>query len=456
MKKSGEFSKWPLFLSVYPYFGRIRKKIDIFAGRTNDYYNMTGYKRVVVTGVGAVSPLGNSAAELWAAVCAGKNGIAPIEGFPDEDLPAKVAGQVRGFDPAAAGMTAADIRHYDRFSQFAVAASLEAMANAGLESGRNIDPSRLGVYIGSCIGGLLTFVKQTERYLSEGARAVSPLFVPMMISNIAGGNVAIKIKANGPCLSSASACATSTNTIGEAFLAIRDGRADAIIAGGSEAAVHPMAIGGFANCKALSDASDPALASLPFDSRRKGFVMAEGAAVLVLEEYEHAVSRGATIIAEICGYGHTCDAYHYTAPHPDGIITARAISDALSQAGFQEGEKLYINAHGTGTPLNDKTETKAIKIALGENAAREATISSTKSMTGHMLGAAGGAEAIVAAFALRDSIAPPTIGLESPDPECDLDYTPLKAVSKPFDIAISNSLGFGGHNACIAFRKYNG
>ena len=413
-------------------------------------------RRVVITGVGAVSPLGNTAGELWDGVREGRCGISRITDFPDEDLPVSIAGQVRGFDPAAAGLTPKEVRHYDYFSQYAVAASLEAMKAAGLESGKNIDPLRLGVYIGSCIGGLKTFIDQTLVWRDEGARRVSPLFVPMLISNLGAGNTAIKTGAQGPCLTPVSACATSTNSVGEAYLAVKDGRAEAIIAGGSEAAIHPLTLGGFCSCKALTTAEDPLQASLPFDSRRGGFVMAEGAGILVLEELEHAKARGAHIIAEVCGYGNTCDAYHYTAPSPDGIVTAKAISDALEQAGFKPEESLYINAHGTGTQLNDKAETKAIKLALGEEQARKARISSTKSMTGHMLGAAGGVELIVSALAIKEGVVPPTIGLTSPDPECDLDYTPLKAVKADIDVAISNSLGFGGHNACVALRKYNG
>jgi len=275
----------------------------------------------------------------------------------------------------------------------------------------------------------------------------------MMIPNIAGGNIAIKYKAKGPCLTHVSACATGTNSIGEAYLAIKCGRADAILAGGSEAAVTPLAIGGFANAKALTTEEDPAKACLPFDARRGGFVMAEGAGVLILEERERAIARGAHIYAEVCGYGCTCDAHHYTAPRPDGITAGRALREALDEAGYKAGENLYINAHGTGTHLNDSTETRAIKVALGEEEARRASVSSTKSMHGHMFGATGAVELIASALALRDGIVPPTIGLEEADPECDLDYTPLEARKRDLDIAISNSLGFGGHNVCVALRR---
>lgn len=307
--------------------------------------------------------------------------------------------------------------------------------------------------MGSGIGGLDTFVKQTKNMVENGAGRISPLFIPMMIGNIGGANVAIRLGAQGPCLTTVSACASGTNSIGEAFLAIQRGDADAIVAGGSEAALNPVAIGGFQNAKALSTESDPLKACLPFDARRGGFVMGEGAGVLVLEEYSHALERGANIIAELSGYGNTCDAHHLTAPSPDGIPAAKAMSKALAQAGFKEGETLYINAHGTGTYMNDSCETRAIKLALGEDLAKKALISSTKSMTGHMLGAAGAIEAVVCAVALQSGIVPPTIGLEMPDSECDLDYVPGAARKVDIDIAMSNSLGFGGHNAAIVLRK---
>lgn len=411
-------------------------------------------KRVVITGLGSICPIGNTVEETWQSAIEGKLGIDTIKGFEGEELPVTVAGQVKNFDPIAAGLTSSDVRHYDLFSQFAVAASLEAMKNSGLVSGENIEPERLGVYMGSGIGGLNTFITQTKNYLERGARGVSPLFIPLLIANMGGGDTAIKINAQGPNLTSVAACATSTNTIGEAFLAIQYGRADAIVAGGAEAAIHPIAIGGFANARALSTVADPTLACLPFDSRRKGFVIAEGAGVVVLEEMEHALRRGAYIIAEVCGYGHTCDAYHYTAPRPDGSVTARCIRDAVTQAGYKEGEKMYINAHGTGTSMNDSAETQAIKLALGEENAHKAIISSTKSMTGHMLGAAGGLELVLTALAVKNGMVPPTIGLAEPDPACDLYYTPQRAESHTIDIAISNSLGFGGHNATVALRPF--
>ncbi len=412
-------------------------------------------RRVVITGMGVITPVGQSIDEFWERITAGVCGIRPIEGI-EEELSISVAGQVRDFDPLAQGLTAGDVRRSDRYSQFAVAASIQAMQQSGLVAGENIAPERLGVYIGSGIGGMQTFVDQTKVLINEGTRRISPLFIPMMISNIAAGNVAIRFNAQGVCLPATSACATSTHTAGEAFRAIKHGYADAILAGGSEAAVHALAFGGFANSKALTHATDPLQASIPFDKRRSGFVLAEGAGVLVFEELEHALQRGATIIAEVVGYGNTCDAYHYTAPRPDGGPASRAMRQALDEAGYKAGEKLYINAHGTSTPLNDKTETAVIKMALGEEEARKASISSTKSMTGHMLGGTGAVELIASALALRDGIVPPTIGLKEADPECDLDYTPNKAKEVALDLAISNSLGFGGHNACVALRKFNG
>ena len=410
-------------------------------------------KRVVITGLGVISPVGNDVNTFWESLKAGKCGISRLEGFDEYDLPIHVAGRVKDFDPLKFGLSAAEKRRNDIYSQYAMAAAAQAMADSGLASSQNIEEDRFGVYLGSGIGGIQTFVAQTKILFDEGVGRISPLFIPMMIPNIAGGNIAIKYKAKGPCLTHVSACATGTNSIGEAYLAIKCGRADAILAGGSEAAVTPLAIGGFANAKALTTEEDPAKACLPFDARRGGFVMAEGAGVLILEEREHAIARGAHIYAEVCGYGCTCDAHHYTAPRPDGITAGRALKEALDEAGYKAGENLYINAHGTGTHLNDSTETRAIKVALGEEEARRASVSSTKSMHGHMFGATGAVELIASALALKDSIVPPTIGLQEADPECDLDYTPMEARRRDLDIAISNSLGFGGHNVCVALRR---
>lgn len=412
-------------------------------------------RRVVVTGTGVISPVGNNVETFWKNLLDGVCGIDFITAFPTDDLPVHIAGEVKDFNPAEFGIEPAFARKQDRFTVFAVAAAAQAMQQAGLssaEDGGNIDPFRLGVYVGSGIGGFSTQVRETEKLLNDGPKWISPLFIPTMISNIAAGNIAIRHNACGPCVPVVTACATSTHAIGEAYRAIKHGYADAIIAGGSEAATIPIGIAGFANAKALSRAEDPKYASLPFNKNRGGFVMAEGSAMLVLEEYEHAKARGANIIAEICGYGNTCDAHHVTAPRPDGKTQAAAIRMALDEAGYTSDDVLYINAHGTGTALNDSSETAAYKIALGEDAYK-AHISSTKSMTGHMLGAAGAIEAIASVLALTRGIIPPTINLDEPDPELDLDYTPNKAVEAPVTIAISDSLGFGGHNGCLAFRK---
>ena len=411
-------------------------------------------RRVVVTGTGVISPVGNNVESFWKNLIDGYCGIEVITDFPTDDLPVKIAGLVKDFNPADYEIEPAFARKQDKFTLYAVAAAWQAVKESGLSAaeGGNIDPFRLGVYVGSGIGGFTTQVRETEKILTDGAKWVSPLFIPTMIANIAAGNIAIRNKACGPCLPVVTACATSTHAIGEAYRAIKHGYADAIIAGGSEACVLPLGIAGFANAKALSRSEDPKYASLPFNKNRGGFVMSEGAAVLVLEEYEHAVNRGAVILAEVCGYGNTCDAYHVTAPRPDGKTQAAAIRMALDEAGYNSDDKLYINAHGTGTALNDVSETQAFKIALGDDAYK-ARISSTKSAMGHLLGAAGAAEALAAILALRNSIVPPTINLDESDPECDLDYTPDKAAECELTIAISDSLGFGGHNSCVAFRK---
>lgn len=410
--------------------------------------------RVAVTGMGIISPIGNNINEFWNNLKNGVCGIDYIKGWDDFDLPVKIAGQVKEFNPEDFEIEKSTARKADRFTLFAIAAAYQAIKDSGLISGTNVDPDRLGVYIGSGIGGMTTFVNESKKLYEEGVTRISPLFIPMMISNMASGEVAIKYNAQGVCLPIVTACATGTHSIGEAFRAIKHGYADAMIAGGTEAAVHPLAIGGFNNSKALSRATDPKRASLPFNANREGFVMGEGAGVVVLEDYDRAVARGAKIYAEMCGYGNSCDAYHYTAPRPDGSTAARALSLALKEAGFsEEKDSLYINAHGTGTPLNDASETTAIKIALGESAAHKALVSSTKSMTGHMLGAAGGAECIACVLALANGEVPPTIGLDQQDTVCDLDCVPNKSRKANLTIAISNSLGFGGHNSCIALRK---
>ena len=406
-------------------------------------------RRVVVTGTGVISPVGNDVKTYWDSLLKGVCGIDFITLFPTDDLPVKIAAEVKDFNPADYQIEAPFARKQDKFTLYAVAAAWQAVTESGITG--NIDPMRFGVYVGSGIGGFSTQMRETEKLFNEGAKWVSPLFIPTMIANIAAGNIAIRNNACGPCLPVVTACATSTHAIGEAYRAIKHGYADAVIAGGSEAAVVPLGIAGFANAKALSKSEDPKRASLPFNRNRGGFVMAEGAAMLVLEEYEHAVARGAEIIAEICGYGNTCDAHHVTAPRPDGTTQAAAIRQALDEAGYTSDDVLYINAHGTGTALNDTSETLAFKLALGEDAYK-AHISSIKGHIGHMLGAAGAAEAVATVLALKNGVVPPTVGLDDVDPECDLNYTPDKPVKADLTIAISDSLGFGGHNGCIAFR----
>ncbi len=410
-------------------------------------------KRVVVTGIGAVTPVGNNVPDFWDGLLTGKNGIGEITRFDISQSKYTLAAEVKDFDPLTC-MDKLTSKKLDKFTQYALVSSAEAMADSGLEG--NIEKEELGVYFGSGIGGFETFGASYEMLVEKGPRRVSPLFIPKMISNIAAGNIAIKFQAQGPCVSMTTACATGTTNIGEAYRAIRHGYATAIICGGSEAAITPMAVAGFGACMALSPATDPNLASLPFDKRRNGFVMGEGAATLILEEYEHAKARGAKIYAEVCGYGSTCDAHHVTAPDESAVASAKAIRDAMEEIKDIPADKLYINAHGTGTTLNDKTETNAIRKALGEEDAKKVHISSIKSMTGHMLGAAGAAEAIAAILAMRDGVIPPTINLQEPDEECDLHYTPNQAEKADLEAVLSNSLGFGGHNACIAFRKIKG
>lgn len=410
-------------------------------------------RRVVITGIGAITPVGLNASESWDSLVAGKSGIAEIDAFDTTNFRVKVAAEVKGFD-AEALLGKAEAKHHDRYTQFALVASDEAMKDSGLDQEGAIDSDRLGVYIGSGIGGIGTIEEQCERLINGGPRKISPFFVPMIIANMASGEVSIRHHATGPTLPVVTACATSTNAIGEAFRAIKGGYADAILAGGAEAAIVPVSIAGFMNARALSTNPDPATACRPFDAERNGFVMGEGACVLVLEELEHAKARGAHIVAEVAGYGNTADAYHITSPDPDASGITRAIKQAVEEAKLDPSEGLYINAHGTSTKLNDSSETKGIKRALGEEAARAAHISSTKSMTGHMLGATGAVEAMASAYTLEHGIIPPTINYRTPDPACDLDYTPNEA--KPFDgkWALSTSLGFGGHNAVIALRKY--
>ncbi|MBE6704292.1 MAG: beta-ketoacyl-[acyl-carrier-protein] synthase II [Ruminococcaceae bacterium] len=406
-------------------------------------------KRVVITGMGCVTPVGNTVESFWDSLKNGVCGIDIITSFDTSDLKVKIAAQVKDYDPAQY-MEKSEIRRSDKFVQFALGAASQAVEDSGIKD--NVDPERFGVYYGSGIGGFDTFVSECDTLREKGPGRVSPLFIPKMISNIGAGNIAIKFGAKGPCVCVTTACATGTTAIGEALRTIRGGYADAIIAGGVDASVSPLAIAGFTNCTALTENPDPKAACCPFDKRRSGFIMGEGAGALILEEYEHAKARGAKIYAEIVGYGSTCDAFHVTAPDSEATQSARAIAECYKECGIQDCSKIYINAHGTSTPLNDKTETKAIKTVFGEKA-YDVHISSTKSMTGHLLGAAGAVEAIAAILALRDGIVPPTIGYCEKDEECDLDYTPNKAVKADIELSMSTSLGFGGHNACIGFRK---
>lgn len=407
-------------------------------------------KRVVVTGMGVVSPVGNTLHDFWKNLTDGVCGIDFITKYDATEFKVKIAAEVKDFDPLNY-MDKNNARRMDLFSQYAMAAAEMAVEDSGIEN--KTDKDRLGVYIGSGIGGLITFVNETEKCFQKGYQRVSPLFIPMTISNIASGNVAIRFNAQGPNLPTVTACATSTSALGEAFRAIKYGHADAIISGGCEASIIPIAIAGFTNCMALSLKNQPKSSSTPFDLNRDGFVMGEGGAVLILEEYQHAVSRGAKIYAEICGYGNTCDAYHITAPQPEAEASSKAIRLAYDEGGLSVNDTICINPHGTSTPLNDKTETMAIKKALGAQA-YECYIGATKSMTGHMLGAAGAAEAIAAVMALKTGIVPPTIGFSTPDPECDLNYVFNKSVKADLTAALSISLGFGGHNSCVAFKAF--
>lgn len=406
-------------------------------------------RRVVVTGMGAITPVGNDIDTMWANMLAGVNGVEKITAFDTSDLKVHLAGTVKNFEPEKY-IEKRELRKLDIYCQYAIAAAQQAVDDSGILG--NINEERFGVYIGAGIGGLHSFVNNVTALNEGGPRKVSPFFIPMMIGNIATGNVAIRFKAKGVSLSVMSACATGTHSIGEAFHAIKDGYADAIIAGGTEAVIAPLTIAGFQNMKALSTNEDPETASRPFDKNRDGFVMGEGAGMLVLEEYEHAKARGAKIYAEFAGYGNTCDAHHVTAPDPEGAGLARAIKIAMAEADTTDDDQLYINAHGTSTHLNDLTETMAFKSALGEKA-YDANISSTKSMTGHMLGATGAIEAIVSVLTLRDGMIPPTIHLNEQDEELDLNYTPNKAVKRDVTVAASTNLGFGGHDACVVFKK---
>ncbi len=407
--------------------------------------------RVVITGMGAVTPIGNDVESFWQGLTSGRCGVGPITKFDTSEFKVRVAAEVRDFDPSKY-MDKGELRKYDVFCQYALAAAAQAVEQSGIQG--TLPAEDVGVYFGSGIGGIGTFEEQQKLILEKGPRRVSPFFIPALIINMAGGLIAIKYHFQGAAVASVTACATGNNAIGEAYRSIKHGYLSAALAGGAEAAIVPLGLAGFSNMKALSTTEDPSSACVPFDARRNGFVMGEGAGALMLEEYEHAKRRGAEIYGEICGYGVTCDAHHITAPDPEGSGGARALRLAYDEAGgCSDPHKLYINAHGTSTPLNDACETAAIKKGLGEEAARACMISSTKSMTGHMLGAAGAVEAIACLMALREGIVPPTIGYQEPDPACDLDYVPNTAREADIELALSASLGFGGHNAYLAFRK---
>ena len=408
--------------------------------------------RVVISGMGIISPVGNNIADFGKSIENGVCGIDKITKFDTADYKVKLAAEVKGFDPSDYFESVTEARRADLYTQYAVAAATQAVNDSGI-SISNTDPYRLGVYIGSGIGGMSTFIAETTKLLNKGPSRVSPLFIPMMISNMASGTVAIKFGAKGPTLPTVTACATSSNAFGEAYRAIKHGYADAIITGGSEATINGLAVAGFTNCRALSESTDPMRASIPFDAERSGFVMGEGAAILVLESLDHALARNARIYAEVVGYGNTCDAYHMTSPDPEAGGAIMAIKLAVEESGITAGEHLYFNAHGTGTHMNDSSETKAIKNVFGEGAYK-LHMSSTKSMTGHMLGATGAAELIVCTLTINSGIVPPTINYSVPDPECDINCTPGKAVKATITETLSTSLGFGGHNACIALRKY--
>lgn len=408
-------------------------------------------KRVVVTGMGTVSPLGNDVKTTWENAKNGVSGIGPLTRVQIEGLPAKVAAELKDFNPENY-MDKKEARRMDRFTQYAIAASFMAVKDANLTINED-NAERVGVWLGSGIGGMETHEEQHKIFLEKGYRRVSPFYVPMMIPDMAAGQVSIAIGAKGINTCTVTACATGTNSIGDAFKVIQRGDADVMVTGGTEAPLTSMSFAGFVSARAVSLNPDPKTASRPFDKNRDGFVMGEGAGVLVLEELEHALARGANIYAEIVGYGATGDAYHITAPAPGGEGGARAMRQAIADAGLNPSDVDYINAHGTSTDYNDKFETAAIKEVLGDHAYKVA-ISSTKSMTGHLLGAAGGVEAIFSVLAIKEGIIPPTINYETPDPDCDLDYVPNKARQQEVKVALSNSLGFGGHNATILFKKY--
>lgn len=408
-------------------------------------------RKVVVTGMGAVTPIGNNVEEYWYSLKNGKSGIDYIKNIDTSTIDVKIGAEVKEFHPEEV-IQKKEVRRLDKFSQFVLYAADEAIKSSGLDI-ESINSKRFGVYVGSGIGGFMTMESETEKIAIGKSKRVSPFFVPMTIINLGAGNIAIKYGAKGPCTSMVTACATGNNNIGEAFRLIKDGYADVMLAGSGEAPITKMGVAGFASMKALNTSNDTSRASIPFDRDRNGFVIGEGGAVLVLESEEHAKSRGAKILAEIVGYGSTCDAYHITCPHPEGEGAADAMIEAIEEAGIERNEVSYINAHGTSTPLNDKYETYAIKRVFNDYA-YNIPVSSTKSMTGHLLGGAGSIEAVACIKALQEGFIPPTIGLENVDEELDLDYVPNKGRERELKYVLSNSLGFGGHNATLLFKKW--
>ncbi|MCI5567013.1 MAG: beta-ketoacyl-ACP synthase II [Veillonellaceae bacterium] len=410
-------------------------------------------RRVVITGMGAVTPIGIGKDEFWKNLIAGKSGIRKITRFDASEYNSQIAGEVDGFDPADY-MDAKESKRMDRYSQFAVAAAKMAIEDAGLDLEKE-DCDRIGTYVGAGIGGMETLHTQYEKLFAKGPKRLSPFFIPMMIANMAAGRVAINFGLHGPSECVVTACATGTNCIGDAFRLIQNGKADVMVAGGTEASISPAAVGGFCQMKALcSDHNDdPEHASRPFDKNRSGFVMGEGSGIVVIESLEHAKARGAHIYAEIAGYGSNSDAYHITSPAPHGVYQAKCMQLALDDAGMKASEVDYVNAHGTSTHMNDAGESEAIK-KVWADAAKDVSVSSIKSMTGHLLGAAGGVECIATALSIENDVLPPTINYETPDEGMDLDYVPNKAKEKTVRAAISNSFGFGGHNACILLKKY--
>jgi 3-oxoacyl-[acyl-carrier-protein] synthase II len=412
-------------------------------------------RRIVITGLGAVTPLGLDVPTTWANLIAGKSGVSSITAWDASKFDCRFAAQVKDFEPKRHFFNEKDARRADRYSQLAMASAKEAVKHSGLDP-QGLELDRVGVLVGSGIGGLKSLADQDEILLAKGPGRVSPFMIPMMITNMAAGLISMEFGFAGPNFSVVTACATSNNCIGEAWRLIRDDEADVILAGGSEAACVPLGIGGFGAMRALSTRNDePERASRPFDRDRDGFVMGEGAGVVIVEELEHAKKRGATILAELTGYGLTADAYHMTSPAPGGVGAVRAMQHTLKRAGISVDKVDYINAHGTSTPVGDVTETEAIKTVFGEHA-RKLAVSSTKSMTGHLLGAAGAAEIIFCIKAIEHNLLPPTINLDNPDPACDLDYVPHKAREARVDIAMSNSFGFGGHNATLLVQRFNG